>query len=108
MNMTSLRLLFTTLLVSAAADNRHATAQPQLLVIGQTFAIESRAVGETRRINVYLPPGYGETAEKRFPVLYMPVRTHGADAGGEGAVSDDGRKRDRWFQGKSTWPLLIS
>lgn len=37
----------------------------------ETFTIESIAVGEKRTINVYLPPQY-RTAEKRFPVLYMP------------------------------------
>jgi uncharacterized protein len=42
------------------------------LVIGETFAIESKGLGETRRINVYLPPGYKETPEARLPVLYMP------------------------------------
>ena len=42
------------------------------LVIGDTFTIESKPLGETRRINVFLPPGYAEAAEKRFPVLYMP------------------------------------
>ena len=42
------------------------------LVIGETFTIESRSVGETRRINVYLPPGYADSAGARFPVLYMP------------------------------------
>jgi len=42
------------------------------LVIGETFTIESRSVGETRRINVYLPPGYADSAGGRFPVLYMP------------------------------------
>lgn len=42
------------------------------LVIGETFTIDSRSVGETRRINVYLPPGYAESAGARFPVLYMP------------------------------------
>ncbi len=42
------------------------------LVMGDTFTIESKAVGETRRINVYLPPGYAEAVETRFPVLYMP------------------------------------
>lgn len=42
------------------------------LVIGETFAIESRVLGETRRINVYLPPGYKETPDSRVPVLYMP------------------------------------
>jgi predicted alpha/beta superfamily hydrolase len=42
------------------------------LVIGESFTIDSRSVGETRRINVYLPPGYAEAAGARFPVLYMP------------------------------------
>lgn len=42
------------------------------LVIGETFTIASTALSETRRINVYLPPGYREAAAQRFPVLYMP------------------------------------
>ena len=42
------------------------------LVIGETFTIESKAVGETRRINVMLPPGYSDTTSQRLPVLYMP------------------------------------
>jgi predicted alpha/beta superfamily hydrolase len=56
--------LLTSLVIICAA------AEP--LVIGETFKIESKAVGETRRINVYLPPGYGEVPDSRFPVLYMP------------------------------------
>ncbi|MDQ3918892.1 MAG: alpha/beta hydrolase-fold protein [Acidobacteriota bacterium] len=42
------------------------------LVIGETFTINSRILNETRRINVYLPPGYKESAGLRLPVLYMP------------------------------------
>jgi predicted alpha/beta superfamily hydrolase len=42
------------------------------LVIGDTFTINSKALSETRRINVYLPPGYTESAAARLPVLYMP------------------------------------
>lgn len=49
-----------------------ASVNPAPLVIGDTFTIESKAVGEMRRINVYLPSGYAEAGEKRFPVLYMP------------------------------------
>jgi predicted alpha/beta superfamily hydrolase len=45
----------------------HATVP---LTIGETFTLESPTLGETRRINVYLPPGYADTA--RLPVLYMP------------------------------------
>jgi len=42
------------------------------LVMGETFTIPSAVMNETRRINVYLPPGYTEAASERFPVLYMP------------------------------------
>jgi uncharacterized protein len=42
------------------------------LVVGETFTIQSKVLGETRRINVYLPPGYAESRDVRVPVLYMP------------------------------------
>ncbi|HEV8577942.1 MAG TPA: alpha/beta hydrolase-fold protein [Thermoanaerobaculia bacterium] len=42
------------------------------LVIGETFAIDSKILNEIRRINVYLPPGYAESPDARLPVLYMP------------------------------------
>jgi hypothetical protein len=62
-------LVFCQLLVLApvrAADE----AAP--LVIGETFTLQSKALNEVRRINVYLPPGYAAAPEQRFPVLYMP------------------------------------
>ena len=39
---------------------------------GETFTIESRALGESRRINVYRPMAYGESEGAARPVLYMP------------------------------------
>jgi uncharacterized protein len=42
------------------------------LIVGETFTIDSKIMGETRRLNVYLPPGYAEAPQARFPVLYMP------------------------------------
>lgn len=42
------------------------------LVIGETFTIDSKILSETRRINVYLPPGYAGSPNARLPVLYMP------------------------------------
>ncbi|MGI9086818.1 MAG: alpha/beta hydrolase [Chthoniobacterales bacterium] len=49
---------------------RAATVSP--LVIGDTFTMESKALGETRRINVYRPPGDPKVPEAALPVLYMP------------------------------------
>jgi uncharacterized protein len=41
------------------------------LVIGETFTIDSKIMGEIRRLNAYLPPGYVLAPQARFPVLYM-------------------------------------
>jgi predicted alpha/beta superfamily hydrolase len=60
-------LLFATMSVRASAADRAAP-----LVIGETFTIDSKILSETRRINVYLPPGYAESPNLRLPVLYMP------------------------------------
>jgi predicted alpha/beta superfamily hydrolase len=37
----------------------------------ETFTVQSVAVGETRKVNVYTPPQYRGSSGK-FPVLYMP------------------------------------
>ena len=58
------------LLLSATGARADERAAP--LVIGETFTVESKVLGETRRINVYLPPGYSESPDARLPVLYMP------------------------------------
>lgn len=42
------------------------------LVLGQTFTIDSKALGEARRVNVYVPTLYGQPFEAPLPVLYMP------------------------------------
>ncbi|MDQ1612855.1 MAG: uncharacterized protein QOG00_2786 [Pyrinomonadaceae bacterium] len=60
-------MLFTMSGVQASAVDK---AVP--LVIGETFNIDSKILNETRRINVYLPPGYTESPAARLPVLYMP------------------------------------
>lgn len=73
--MNSRALLQTVILVFSLvhlhAETGSATkAAP--LVIGETFTLESKILGETRRINVYAPPGYAEAPEAKVPVLYMP------------------------------------
>ncbi|MCC3160056.1 alpha/beta hydrolase [Hymenobacter sp. 15J16-1T3B] len=64
------------LLVLALLSSWPGTAAAQSaaapLVIGETFTLESKVLGETRRLNVYLPPGYAESPSLRLPVLYMP------------------------------------
>jgi len=42
------------------------------LTVGETFTIRATTLGETRRINVYIPPVYAESTNARRPVLYMP------------------------------------
>jgi len=56
---------------SALAQSAPASG-PEPIAIGETFAIASMLLGETRRINVYVPPAWGEAPDARRPVLYMP------------------------------------
>jgi predicted alpha/beta superfamily hydrolase len=49
-----------------------AAAQPDPVLPHQTFTLDSKVMGEVRRINVYTPPGYDEAPAARYPVLYMP------------------------------------
>jgi predicted alpha/beta superfamily hydrolase len=62
------------LLMLAIALDRASAAPGQTapLAIGETFTLASKTLGETRRVNVYLPAPYGESPDARFPVLYMP------------------------------------
>jgi hypothetical protein len=63
---------------SAQAQTARASgASP--LAIGETFTVDSRVLGETRRINVYAPAPYLASGELRMPVLYMPDGGIGED-----------------------------
>ena len=55
---------------ASAAPDIGSTASP--LVMGESFAIESKILGETRRINVFASRGYALAADAPLPVLYMP------------------------------------
>jgi predicted alpha/beta superfamily hydrolase len=73
-----------TMAIGSSATAQQATTRldasaPSPLVIGETFTIQSKTLGETRRINVYLPPQYVESRDIRLPVLYMP----------DGGISED-------------------
>jgi uncharacterized protein len=63
--------------VVAIAEGSPPAPTPEPLAIGDTWMLDSAVLGETRRINVYAPPGALELAEfglddDRLPVLYMP------------------------------------
>ena len=59
-------------LVAATPTLAQTASAPAPLAIGETFTIESRVLGETRRINVYRPTSYDEAEGAARPVLYMP------------------------------------
>ena len=62
---------------AAAAPLPATDASP--LVIGETFAIDSAVLGETRRINVYRPAAWNLAPGQPLPVLYMPDGGAGED-----------------------------
>lgn len=61
---------FASIAQGQALANTDEKATP--LVVGETFILNSKVLNETRRINVYMPPGYSESKDARLPVLYMP------------------------------------
>jgi predicted alpha/beta superfamily hydrolase len=64
-------------LMAAEPAPQPAVAEP--LVIGETFTLQSKALGETRRINVYRPQPWGLDPKTPLPVLYMPDGGIGED-----------------------------
>ncbi|OUL17307.1 esterase [bacterium AM6] len=64
-------------LMAAEPAPQSAVASP--LVIGETFTLQSKALGETRRINVYRPQPWGLDPKTPLPVLYMPDGGIGED-----------------------------
>jgi len=81
-----MRLIVLSLLLSAvsaaplmAAEPTAQTAAASPLVIGETFTLQSKALGETRRINVYRPQPWGLDPKTPLPVLYMPDGGIGED-----------------------------
>src|SRR6476660_4054022 len=69
------------LVASSAFSQRGVTrAGPATaLTVGETFTLESKTLGEVRRINVYRPPSYADSADSPRPVLYMPDGGIGED-----------------------------
>ena len=76
--MRTTTLLLAALLLAAPISAQTSSA-PTPLVIGETYTIESRVLGETRTINVYRPPAWDEADGVARPVLYMPDGGIGED-----------------------------
>lgn len=55
---------------SAASDPVAAPAGGIPIVVGQSYTLASSILGDRRRLNVWLPPGYAE-GKKRYPVLVL-------------------------------------
>lgn len=60
-----------TLAFCLAGPSAHAENAPQPLTIGATYTLASKALRETRRINVYTPPGYDAADAPPLPVLVV-------------------------------------
>lgn len=58
--------------VARAATPPPAVSAAQPLAFAESFTIDSRVLGETRRINVYRAPSWEDSASSPRPVLYMP------------------------------------
>ncbi|HEX8393398.1 MAG TPA: alpha/beta hydrolase-fold protein [Longimicrobium sp.] len=55
-----------------AACTVHRAAAQEPMPPHETFTLHSAALNETRRINVYIPPGFNTARSAALPVLYMP------------------------------------
>lgn len=55
--------------IAASAEDAPAVAETPI-VIGRSYALPSAVMGQTREINVWLPPGYAESGQT-YPVLYV-------------------------------------
>ncbi|MDC0708409.1 alpha/beta hydrolase-fold protein [Stigmatella sp. ncwal1] len=60
------------LVACATCTSARPLPTPEPVPPHQSFTLPSVALQETRRINIYTPPGYGAAGSPRYPVLYMP------------------------------------
>lgn len=68
----TLLVVLWSLLALVPSSPAEPTVQVTPLVIGETFTMDSKILGETRRVNVYLPADYAARPQTRLPVLYLP------------------------------------
>ena len=71
-NRLPLRLLFAIAVLASPLGAQAPPLQVDAVPAHDTFTVASLAIGESRLINVYTPPGYRGSSAKKYPVLYMP------------------------------------
>lgn len=67
-------IVFCAVLSGCASQSRVATSAGSITeIVIPAPALEGNLLGDPteQRLSIYLPPGYSEAAEKRFPVLYL-------------------------------------
>ena len=55
----------------ASSPATTAPAQGEPILLGQSYRLQSAALGDERTLNVYLPTDYGKDVSKTYPVLYL-------------------------------------
>jgi len=71
-NRCKLQLLFALGVLAAPLAAQNPAVPVDSVPAHDTFTVASKAIGESRLINVYTPPGYRPSSAKKYPVLYMP------------------------------------
>ena len=71
-NRCKVQLLFALGVLSAPLAAQSPATPVDAIPAHDTFTVASVAIGESRLINVYTPPGYRASLAKKYPVLYMP------------------------------------
>ena len=65
-----MKFLLATTALLVFGCGRPGLERPEPVTIADSYSVESTVLGQSRGINVYLPPGYAES-NSRFPVLYL-------------------------------------
>ena len=71
-NRRQIRLLFALGVLAAPLVAQSPATPVDAIPAHDSFTVASLAIGESRLINVYTPPGYRPSSTKKYPVLYMP------------------------------------
>lgn len=70
MRYWKLAVLVVQLLISTVMAADHAANATSIIELGKSYQLQSKLLGQTRPLHVYLPPSYGQ-GDTRYPVLYL-------------------------------------